>query len=173
MIVETPRLRLRPWRENDRDGFAAMRADPQVIVDAQKPLSRDKSDRKLDRYAAAFDRLGFCSWAVEGPDGAFIGYAGVMPSRDGHPLGPHHGAGWRLVRRAWGHGYATEAARFAFEDVFERVGLPEVLAYTSPENARSLAVMARLGLPARAGRDFTAEEGARSWTGLVWSARPG
>ena len=172
MIIETPRLRLRPWRESDREAFAAMHADPEVMVDAPKPLTREKSDRKLDRYAAAFDRLGFCSWAVEALDGDFLGYAGVMPSREPHPLGPHYGAGWRLIRRAWGHGYATEATRAAFDDVFRRVGLSEVLAYTSPDNARSQAVMARLGLRRDTERDFTADEGGSLWTGLVWSAQP-
>jgi RimJ/RimL family protein N-acetyltransferase len=172
MIIETPRLRLRPWRDSDRDAFAAMHADPRVMVDAPRPLTREKSDRKLDRYADAFDRLGFCHWAVESLDGDFLGYAGVMPAREPHPLGPHHGAGWRLVRRAWGHGYASEATRAAFDDIFRRVGLAEVLAYTSPDNMRSQAVMDRLGMARKPDLDFTADEASGPWTGLVWSARP-
>ncbi|HTX48074.1 MAG TPA: GNAT family N-acetyltransferase [Caulobacteraceae bacterium] len=168
VLIETPRLRLRPWRESDRDAFAEMHADPEVMVDAPRPLSREKSDRKLDRYVAAFERDGLCQWAVETLDGDFIGYAGATRIPDSHPLGAHAGAGWRLVRRAWGRGYATEAARAAFEDAFRRVGVREILAYTSPDNARSQAVMARLSMRRERQLDFTADD----WTGLVWSATP-
>jgi RimJ/RimL family protein N-acetyltransferase len=131
VIIETPRLRLRPWVEEDKVAFAAMHVDPEVMVDAPRPLIREKSDRKLDRYRTAFERDGFCQWAVETLDGDFVGYAGATRVSGDHPLGPHVGAGWRLVRRAWGHGYATEATRAAFDDVFERIGAAEVLAYTS------------------------------------------
>jgi RimJ/RimL family protein N-acetyltransferase len=170
--IETARLRLRAWRDSDREAFAAMHADPEVMVDAPKLLTREKSDRKFDRYVANYQRNGFCQWAVETLGGEFIGYAGVTRVADSHPLGAHIGAGWRLVRRAWGHGYATEATRAAFEDAFERIRLPEVLAYTSPDNIRSQHVMARLGMRRERDLDFTADEGASLWTGLVWSARP-
>ena len=149
-----------------------MHADPQVMVDYPRPLARAQSDAKLDRYAAAFERLGFCRWALETPDGRFVGYTGVMPAREAHPLGPHYELGWRLVRAAWGQGYATEAARAALGDVFQRIGLSEVLAYTAPDNARSQAVMARLGLQRDPERDFTASDVETPWTGLVWVARP-
>lgn len=147
-----------------------MHADPDVMVDAPRPLSREKSDRKFDRYCEAFERDGFCQWAVETLEGNdFLGYAGVTTVSDGHPLGAHVGAGWRLVRRAWGHGYAMEATRAAFEDAFERIGVREVLAYTSPDNIRSQAVMTRLGMRRERRLDFTAD----GWTGLVWSASHG
>jgi RimJ/RimL family protein N-acetyltransferase len=172
MIIQTQRLRLRPWQDSDRDDFAAMVADPEVMVDTQRPLDREESDVKFDRYAAAFERLGYCRWALETLDGAFVGYTGVMPAHQGHPLGPHHEMGWRLVRAAWSNGYATEAARAALADVFERVGLSEVLAYTAPDNIRSQAVMTRLDLQREPRLDFTSVNSGAPWTGLVWVARP-
>lgn len=173
MITETPRLRLRPWREADRDAFAALNADPEVSRDLGGPLSRAASDAKLDRYIAAFAQHGFCRWAIEDRNGGFLGYAGVMPVRRAHPLGPHDEVGWRLKRDAWGHGYASEAARAALDDIFSRVGLTEVLSYTAPDNLRSQAVMDRLGLTRDPARDFVASyPAAPAWHGLVWAARP-
>ena len=93
MIIDTPRLRLRSWRNADRETFAAMNLHPQVMQDLGGPLSRAKSGAKLNRYMAAFDRHGFCRWAVESQDGYFLGYAGVMPVPGDHPLD----IGWRLT----------------------------------------------------------------------------
>jgi len=172
MIIDTPRTRLRCWEPTDRDAFATMHADPDVMDDYGGPITRSASDAKLNRYASAYREHGFCRWAVESREGDFLGYAGVMPSRPGHPLGAHCEIGWRLVRRAWGHGYATEAARAALDDAFGRAGLAEVVAYTAADNRRSQGVMHRLRLQRDASRDFTADyDGIKGWQGLVWVAR--
>ena len=122
--------------------------------DYRAPFDRTTSDLRFDRYVAALARDGFSRWVVETRQGEFLGYTGVMFWSE-HPLGPTSEIGWRLVRSAWGHGYATEAARAALEDVFVRAGLNEVLAYTQPDNVRSQAVMQRLGLLRDPSRDFS------------------
>jgi RimJ/RimL family protein N-acetyltransferase len=134
------------------------------------PISRAASDAKLDRYAAAFREHGFCRWVVEGRDGVFLGYVGAIRQPASHPLGQHADIGWRLVREAWGQGFASEAAAAALRDVFARSGSSEILAYTSADNARSQAVMRRLRLERDASRDFISGEGERE---LVWVARAG
>jgi len=156
----------------DQDAFAAMHADPEVMHDYGGLISRRESDAKLERYAATYRRHGFSRWAIEGQEGEFLGYAGIMPARPGHPLGSHFDIGWRLVRRVWGQGYATEAARAALDDAFARVGLSEVIAYTAVDNLRSQAVMDRLHMRRDPSRDFTADYGAiKEWRGLVWVVR--
>ena len=62
MTIETSRLRLRTWRDGDRDAFAALHADLQVMVDAVAPLDRAASDAKLARYAATCDDVGYSRW---------------------------------------------------------------------------------------------------------------
>ena len=172
MIIETLRTRLRCWREADRNAFAALHADPEVMWDEPDPLDRAESDAKFDRYAATFDRHGFTRWALESRDGAFLGYCGLLPSRPAHPLGPHADIGWRLVRSAGGHGYATELAGAALADAFTRCGLKEVIAYTATDNLRSQTVMARLQLRRDPSRDYSEPYGSGLWHGLVWVATP-
>ena len=135
-------------------------------------MSRLQSDAKLDRYVLAYREHGFSRFVVETLDGGCVGYAGIMPSRPGHALGPHIEIGWRLTRQAWGQGYATEAARATLNDAFMRVGLTEVVAYTAADNMRSQAVMNRLRLMRDPSRDFITDyDGTKEWRGLVWVGR--
>ena len=170
MRIETPRTILRNWRDTDRDAFAALHADPEVMRDLGGPMDRRGSDEKFDRYAETFETRGFTRWAIESREGAFLGYAGIMPSRPFHPLGPHIEMGWRLCRAAWGHGYASEAAGAALEDGFSRCGLTRILAYTAPDNTRSQAVMERIGLMRAPSLDYEEPYNGGFWRGLVWVA---
>ena len=173
MIIETPRLRLRPWRASDLDTFVALHADPEVMWDQSGPISRAESSAKFDRYRAAFEAVGYCRWALEDLTGTFLGYAGIMPGKGEVLPDSFTEIGWRLVRAAWGHGYATEAAGAALGDAFQRVGLPEVIAFTSAENLKSQAVMKKLGMRRDAARDFVTDYGTEpSWQGLVWVGTP-
>lgn len=170
-MITTDRTILRPWRDDDLDAFADMLADPEVQADAGGPVGRDEAARKMARYRDAHDRLGFTRWVVTDHDGGFLGYVGIMPIDPWHPRAPNVEVGWRLVRRAWGSGLATEAARASLADGFARCGFEEVLSYTEAANARSQAVMRKLGLERDEARDFTATYDGHSWSGLVWVAR--
>ena len=172
MLIRSERLTLRNWREPDRIRFAALNAVAEISPDLGGSLSRAESDAKFDRYMAAFEQYGLCRWALEDGDGQFLGYTGIMPSRTGHPLGPHFDIGWRLMRAAWGKGYATEAAHAALRDAFQRLGLKEILTYTSADNARSLAVIARLNLQRATELDYSEPLRTGQWHGMVWKALP-
>ena len=172
MLIRSERLTLRNWRDSDRTLFAALNADPEVTPDLGGPLDRAGSDAKFDRYVAVFEQHGFCRWALEDLEGKFLGYAGVMPSRPNHPIGPHAEIGWRLMHTAWGKGYATEAANASLRDVFERTHLKEVLTYTSADNIRSQAVIKRLNMQRAPSLDYAEPLGAGMWQGTVWIARP-
>jgi RimJ/RimL family protein N-acetyltransferase len=169
-MIETPRLILRPWRDADRAAFAAMNADPEVMHDFPAPLSRAESDAKLDRYQANIERLGYGRWLIERrEDGAFLGYTGIMPVFDDHPCAPGQEIGWRMVRAAWGFGYASEGAAASLRDGFERLGFAEIIAYTGVTNARSQAVMRRLGMARDPARDFEVPDAGLF---LVYTTRP-
>lgn len=165
-MIQTARLTLRPLRAHDADRFVDMHADAEVAASLGGLLSRSEAAAKLERYIHYMADQGFGRWAIE-TGGGFVGYAGVVAAPADHPLGPHYEIGWCLARRAWGHGYATEAADAALADMFERVGVAQVLAYTTPDNLRSQAVIGRLPFRRDAARDFVGRRPA-----LVWSAAP-
>jgi RimJ/RimL family protein N-acetyltransferase len=167
-MIETPRLILRQYREADRPALRAMLADPEVMHDSE-PMTAEEADTFYKRRHGQIESDGFGKWAVERrADGAFLGLTGVSKAWPGLPIAPALDVGWRLIRSAWGAGYASEAARAAIVWTFERTGATEILSFTLPTNERSLAVMRRLGLVRDETRDFRYETGLPA---VVYAAR--
>ncbi len=163
-VVRTERLVMRRWREEDRDPFAAMSADSEVMRYFPAPLDRAASDALVDRIEDRFRRQGFGLWALEvaAPEpagtGKFIGFTGLNPMPDGVPGAGGTEVGWRLARHAWHQGYATEAARAAADVAFQGAGLAEIWSMTAAANQPSQAVMRRLGMTLHARFDHPAVE---------------
>lgn len=159
-MILTDRLILRGASEADREAHAAMMADPEVMHDYPAPLTRAEADQRFDRHLSALARDGFGKWTVRRrSDDAYLGFTGVSPLWPELPPAPGLEIGWRLVHAAWGQGYASEAARAALYDIFARTTVDEVIAYTNPTNARSQAVMRRLGMRRETARDFERPSG--------------
>jgi RimJ/RimL family protein N-acetyltransferase len=157
--LRTERLLLRGWQPADREPFAALNADPEVMRYFPQPLTRQASDRLADQIAADIAREGWGLWALEQRStGAFLGFTGLARPGFDAPFTPAVEIGWRLDRAAWGFGFATEAARaaaaFAFDDVGLGLDLDELVAFTAAPNARSRAVMRRLGMRRDPADDF-------------------
>jgi ribosomal-protein-alanine N-acetyltransferase len=149
------RIRLRRWRDEDRDAFAAMNCDPRVMEFFPTNLTRAQSDAMVDHIEAHFAKHGFGLWAIEVPDAApFIGFAGLAVPRFTAHFTPCVEIGWRLAFAHWGNGYATEAARLALGYAFGPLGLADVVSFTSVANRRSRAVMERLGMRRDPAEDF-------------------
>jgi len=132
-----------------------MNADPEVMRYMIRPLAREESNAFIDRAERHHDEHGFGLWAFEVPPNvSFIGFVGLwIPNFDAH-FTPAVEVGWRLDNPHWGNGYATEAARAAIADGFERIGLKEIVSFTVPVNLRSIAVMERLGMTRDPDDDF-------------------
>jgi len=151
--IQTERLVLRQWVASDREGFAAMGADDEVMRYFPAKPTREQSDASVDRFEAGIASRGWGLWAVE-HDGQFIGFTGLAVPTFDAPFLPGVEIGWRFARRAWGNGFATEAARAALVVAFDRLGLDEVLSFTAVQNQPSRRVMARLGMTTSADDDF-------------------
>jgi RimJ/RimL family protein N-acetyltransferase len=153
--LHTKRLLLRRWTRDDREVFAQINADPEVMRYRFKPLTPEQSFDLIDNIEACFDRHGFGQWAVERiEDRQVIGFIGLEVADDDAPFSPLVHIGWHLARDAWGYGYATEGANAALDYVFKEVGLAEVVAHTTSVNGRSRAVMRRLGMSHDSTDDF-------------------
>lgn len=148
-----PRVLLRSWRGDDLDPFAALNADPAVTEFLAGPRSREASAEMIARLQAGIDERGWGLWAVD-VEGRCIGFTGITHPRFEAHFTPCVEIGWRLARDAWGHGYATEAARLALDYGFEVLGLQEIVAFTTVANHRSRRVMERLGMRHRPQDDF-------------------
>lgn len=151
----TERLRLRQWTDADLDAFAAMNADPEVMRHFPAVLSRAESAASLDRLRSQLIEHGWGLWALElRGTREFLGFTGLaVPRFDAH-FTPAVEIGWRLARPAWGHGYATEAARAAAEYGFTELELSEIVSFTTVSNRASRAVMERLGMTHDSFDDF-------------------
>lgn len=145
--LETSRLSLRSWDDDDREPFAALNADERVMEYFPHPLSRVESDAFVDRIAAEWAECGWGLYAVElRGERRFIGYVGLHRATFDAPFTPCVEIGWRLAADTWGHGYATEAARAVLHDTFGRLGLRKVYSFAAAVNRRSERVMQRLGM---------------------------
>jgi len=153
--LQTDRLRLRAWRDTDRDAFARLNADARVMHYFPALLTREESDALADRIQALIDEQGWGLWAVEVVGVApFIGFVGLARPRFDAHFTPCTEVGWRLAAEFWGRGYATEAARAALRFGFQELLLDEIVSFTATDNWPSRRVMERLGMTRDAADDF-------------------
>ncbi|HWF73257.1 MAG TPA: GNAT family N-acetyltransferase [Solirubrobacteraceae bacterium] len=146
--LETERIVMRDWQGSDLDAFAAMGADREVMRFVGGVVDREQAWRMMSVFAGHWPLRGFGTWVVERrADGAVLGRAGLW-----QPEGwPGLEVGWLFARPAWGHGYASEAARAAVAWAWANVEAEELISLIAPDNARSIAVAERLGMaPLRA-----------------------
>jgi RimJ/RimL family protein N-acetyltransferase len=142
---ETARLVLRQWRAEDREPFVAISSDPIVMEFLTSQRDPATILSRIDAWSADISRRGWGFWAAElKQTRELIGFVGLSVPAEGHPFLPSVELGWRLGRKHWGNGYATEGGRACLKIAFEVLELPEVIATTARGNVRSSAVMTRL-----------------------------
>ncbi|HEV7304896.1 GNAT family N-acetyltransferase [Ensifer sp.] len=156
MLIETERLRLRPWTERDIGPFAVANSDPEVrryYYPALLTLN-ETAEMIADCDRHLVDN-GFGFVAVERRhDGALVGGLGLSRTGDDIPGGPHIEIGWILARPFWRQGYALEAASACLAYGWTTLKLSEVIGYTSAINAPSRRLMERLGMRSEPAEDF-------------------
>jgi RimJ/RimL family protein N-acetyltransferase len=142
-VLETKRLILRGWRNDDLDAFARMSADAEVMRFIGGAMSsRNDVWRLMALLVGHWTLRGFGFWVVERrSDGAFLGRVGLW-----QPEGwPGMEVGWALDRPFWGQGYASEAAKASLDFGFAHYPVDRLMSLIAPENNASRRVAERLG----------------------------
>jgi RimJ/RimL family protein N-acetyltransferase len=147
--VETARLLLRPWQDDDLERLVALYGDPRVSrflsVDG-RPWPRERSVGAFEHFRGEWQERGFGPWAaIDKHTGRWLGQVGLneLPR---WPGSDKIEVGWDLHPSVWGRGLATEGARAALAYGFEVVGLERIISTARADNAASRRVMEKCGL---------------------------
>ncbi len=147
-MIETERLILREWRDEDGPEFVRVtntRAVMEHLGGVDEPGHVLKGVQRQQKLQIEH---GHCFWIVERKsDKALLGFCGLKtPVPEGSSIAGETEIGWRLRSDAWGKGYAAEAARASLAWGWDNLDVPRIFAMTVPANSRSWGLMERLGM---------------------------
>ena len=159
VYLETDRLLLRDWKDEDRGSFARMNADPVIMQYLPRSLDEQASDKLVDRFQDHFKKHGYGLYAVELKEGGrFAGFVGLnkvdFKAHFTSPQNPATEIAWRLDYEFWGKGFASEAARAVLDHGLNALKLGEIVSFTVNDNARTIHLMEKIGLVRDEGGDF-------------------
>jgi RimJ/RimL family protein N-acetyltransferase len=147
-MMKTARLTLRQLTADDVDNLFDLNGDPEVMrcLTGGEPTPREEiRDRFIPFHLGTYDRLDrLGTWAAESADGQFLGWFHFRPAPDGDISNVE--LGYRLIRAAWGQGYATEGSRALISMGFTDLGVERVFAHTMTVNQASRHVLEKCGL---------------------------
>lgn len=153
--IETERLILREWKDEDLEDFARMNADPIVMEYLPRLLDDKASKRHMAEFQKHFKKNGYGLYAVELKDTEeFCGFVGLSNVEIDVDFAPAVELAWRLDNEHWGKGIASEAARAVIEHAFNDLDLKELVAFTVHDNTRMIHVIEKLGFEYVKGADF-------------------
>jgi RimJ/RimL family protein N-acetyltransferase len=142
--LQTQRLRLRPFRNEDLDAYAAICGDPEVMryLGTGVTLNRQDTWRAMAGILGHWQLLGYGMFAMEIREtGELIGRTGYLDP----PGWPGFELGWVLGRAWWGKGYAVEAAVRCRDYAFDQMGRDRLISLIRPDNHRSIRVAEKIG----------------------------
>lgn len=151
VILETKRLILRTWKEEDAEPYYQMNQDPLVIEFLIKSLSMEEVKKFIADKNRCFFEQRYTFFAVEEKEtGMLIGSIGLQKISNPPPSFPPIEIGWYLASQYWGKGYATEAAKAVLKYALGTLNIEEIFACAVVKNDRSRRVMEKIGMT----RDF-------------------
>lgn len=172
LVLETERLRLHAWGEDDGMRFAEVCNTPEVMRWLGGVLTPQKLAAAIERYTRWHDERGFTFWVLRRKsDEAWLGFCGLkLGDAVDSPVTGKMEIGWRLGEAAWGQGYAHEAATASLGYAFDRLDAPRVVAVTVPGNRPSWTLMERLGMIRAPGFDHADNRfGSDLTPAIVWA----
>lgn len=147
IYIETLRLILREWEENDIQPFYEMNSNERTMEFFLNSLTEEESLALYHRIKDEFDTYGYGLYAVERKDNhQFIGFTGFHRFTFDADFAPGVEISWRLKPDAWGNGFATEAAMACLKYAESILKFKEIYSFTALPNKRSERVMQKIGL---------------------------
>lgn len=149
--IETERLILRELRLTDLEGMFELDSDPEVhrFLGNKPIMTMEESQVIIEKVLGQYEEYGIGRWAViEKNTGAFMGWSGIKFNTDYNMNGfeQYYDVGYRLIKRFWGKGYATESGKAAVDYAFNILNLPELFATTEIGNQASHNALLKIGL---------------------------
>ena len=158
-LLESPRLFLREFREEDAADLLALNSDPQVLrFTGDKPFASEKEARSFVRNYDHYRRYGIGRWAVlEKCSESFLGWCGLKYQ----PESDETDVGFRFSRSHWNKGFATEAAMTCLRFGFEQKNLTMIVGRATRANHSSVRVLEKLGMTYSKAIDFNGMNGVQ------------
>jgi ribosomal-protein-alanine N-acetyltransferase len=149
--LSSDRVLLREWVESDLQPWIVLNLDPENLHFFPRVYSAEESRASFIRISELLSQNPFGLWAAEEKSSReFMGFVGIAEQDiTGVSFMPCVEIGWRLDKKYWGKGYATEAAKVVLNYGVSALGLKEIYSYTAISNLPSISVMKKIGLRAR------------------------
>ena len=160
--LETPRLRLEPLTRKHRHLVVELYSNPAVVGGwGVEPLEGERLDQKAEELFVDWRQDGFCQFVICVKESGEL--VGIMGMRPGRQAGEGE-LGYVLAPRAWGKGFATEAAGACVAWAFDSLHLDSIIA-TGISNPASMRVVEKLGFSEapQDAQDAQDKPGARSY----------
>ncbi|MNK32875.1 Spermidine N(1)-acetyltransferase [compost metagenome] len=143
-ILETPRLYLREMTREDAESAFLLNSDPEVLrYTGDEPFESVEETREFLEKYESYKKYGVGRWAVILTEtNEYLGWCGLKytPELDEFDIG------YRLMKKYWGFGYATEAAEACLELGFKQFNMQTIVGRVMPENTSSIRVLEKIGL---------------------------
>ncbi len=149
--LESERVLLREWLPRDLEPWISLNLDPENLRHFPRIYSEEESRGSFTRSRDRLNANPFGFWAAEEKSsGEFMGFVGISQQDiSGLAFMPCHEIGWRLDKKYWGHGYATEAAMVVLAYGLQDLGIGQIFSFTAKTNTPSINVMRKIGLRER------------------------
>lgn len=146
-IFISQRLGFRTWKDSDTDKLFAINSDKEVMEFFPHLPSLEQTKDFIDRMQNQFKKNGFCYFAVDVLETeSFIGFIGIAEQTFEADFTPCVDIGWRLDKKYWNKGYASEGAKRCLEFAFEKIGLESIKAVAPKINLKSRKIMDKIGM---------------------------
>ena len=154
-IIETDRLILRTWHDDDLQPMLVINQDPKVMEYFPGLQDLEMTKKFIDKVNAHLENHGYSLYATVRKDtNEFIGFIGLLIADFESHFTPATEIGWRLSPHHWGQGFATEGAKAVLDFAFKELKIPEIVSFTAAGNAKSIRVMQKIGLQHNEADDF-------------------